>query len=186
MIVEWVLGKINDIGPKAALRDIGNVKSTCLRGSDIADAVAILSDFSRVMVAFLMNSGMAAGSRLSDDCVIAVADLGNIGTTSVDRFDRNDDRRGGLPVCIALLTTIAAVPVARIAIALRARVARRRVAIAGESRSRRERHRQRGSCGKGGADAHVPIFPIQKSWPALLTNAGHQLLTSIKIGRAHV
>src|SRR3546814_8325726 len=105
------------------------------------------------MVAFLMNIGMASGSRLSDDCVIAVVDLGNIGTTSVDRFDRNDDRRGGLPVCIALLTTIAAVPGARIAIALRARVARRRVAIAGESRSRRERHRQRGSYGKGGADA---------------------------------
>src|SRR3546814_3202205 len=125
-----VLGQVNAFVPNAALRDIGNVKITGLPGIDIADAVAILSDFSRVMVAFLMNIGMASGSRLSDDCVIAVADLGNIGTTSVDRFDRNDDRRGGLPVCIALLTTIAAVPVARIAIALRARVARRRVAIA--------------------------------------------------------
>src|SRR3546814_21148609 len=118
-----------------------------------------------------MYSGMSSGRRLSEYYFIAVAELGNISTTSVDRFDRNDDRRVGLPVCIALLTTIAAVPVARIAIALRARVARRRVAIAGESRSSRERHRQRGSCGRGGADDHVPLFQIKKSWPPLLTNA---------------
>src|SRR3546814_2955793 len=113
MMVDAVLGQINDIVPNAALRDIGNVKITGLPGIDIADAVAILSEFSRVMVAFLMNIGMAYGSRLSDDCVIAVADLGNIGTTSVDRFARNDDRRRGLPLCVALLNNMAAVPVAR-------------------------------------------------------------------------
>src|SRR3546814_13931643 len=84
MFVEAGLGQIIDRVPNAALRDIGNVKITGLPGIDIADAVAILSDFSRVMVAFLMNIGMASGSRLSDDCVIAVADLGNIGTTSVE------------------------------------------------------------------------------------------------------
>src|SRR3546814_10898347 len=126
MIVDAVLGQINEIVPNAALGDISNIKITGLPGIDIADAVVILSDFGRVMVAFLMNIGVASGSRLSDDCVIAVADLGNIGASSIDRFDRNYDRRGGLPVCIALLTTIAAVPGTRIAIALRLRVARRR------------------------------------------------------------
>src|SRR3546814_10143229 len=102
MIVDAVLGQINEIVPNAALGDISNIKITGLPGIDIADAVVILSDFGRVMVAFLMNIGVASGSRLSDDCVIAVADLGNIGASSIDRFDRNDDRRGGLPVCIAL------------------------------------------------------------------------------------
>src|SRR3546814_10949049 len=89
MIVDAVLGQINEIVPNAALRDIGNVKITGLPGIDIADAVAILSDFSRVMVAFLMNIGMASGTRLSDDCVLAVADLGTFGTTSPEA------RRGG-------------------------------------------------------------------------------------------
>src|SRR3546814_1665649 len=78
-IVDAVLGQINDIVPNAALRDISNIKITGLPGIDIADAVGILSDFGRVMVAFLMNIGVASGSSLSDDCVIAVADMGNIG-----------------------------------------------------------------------------------------------------------
>src|SRR3546814_7621526 len=106
MIVDAVLGQINEIVPNAALRDIGNVKITGLPGIDIADAVAILSDFSRVMVAFLMNIGMASCSHLSDDCVLAVAYLCNIGTRSVARFDRNDHTRGVLPVFSSLLTTI--------------------------------------------------------------------------------
>src|SRR3546814_12370188 len=95
MIVDAVLGQINDIVPNAALRDFGNVKITGLPCIDIADAVAILRDFSRVMVAFLMNIGMASGSRLSADCVIAVAALGHHGTTSIYWFDRTGDRSGG-------------------------------------------------------------------------------------------
>src|SRR3546814_14395033 len=67
-IVDAVLGQINDIVPNAALRDISNIKITGLPGIDIADAVVILSDFGRVMVAFLMNI-RSAERRVGKECV---------------------------------------------------------------------------------------------------------------------